>query len=118
MSNQFKETWERYVSSWKVESTADKRAIFEKCLDTTCEYTDPFTKTKGWDELTEYMLSFHNQIPGGYFQTTYFLAHSNKSVAKWEMKNDEDTVLFDGISYGEYNEKGKLTSTIAFYETS
>ena len=32
MSNQFKETWERYVSSWKVKSTSDKRALFETCL--------------------------------------------------------------------------------------
>ena len=63
------------------------------------------------------MLNFHEQTPGGYFETTYFLAHNNKSVAKWEMKNDEDTVLSDGISYGEFNEKGKLTSITGFYET-
>ncbi len=116
MDNQFKETWETYVSSWNTELPSDKRVLYEKCLDTSCEYNDPLTKTKGWDELTEYMLDFHKQVPGGYFATTYFLAHNNKSIAKWELKNGEDTVLGDGISYGEYNEKGKLTSMTGFYE--
>jgi hypothetical protein len=52
-----------------------------------------------------------------YFVTTYFMAHNNKSIAKWEMKNGEDAVLDDGIAYGEYNEEGKLTSITNFYET-
>ena len=117
MSNQFKETWEKYVSSWKIEASTDKKAIFEECLDSLCEYNDPLTKTKGWDELIEYMRNFQEQIPGGYFSTTYFMAHNNKSIAKWQMKNAEGIVLGDGISFGEYNGNGKLISITGFYET-
>ena len=117
MSNKFEEAWEIYTSSWKAESTDDKRDICEKCLDTACEYNDPLIRTKGWNELLEYMLDFHKQIPGGHFVTKYFLAHSNKSISRWDMKNSDNTVLGEGISYGEYNKEGKLVSMTGFFET-
>jgi len=116
MSDKFRETWENYVSSWKAKTAPEKRFLFASCLDTACDYNDPTAKTKGWDELVTYMLDFHKQIPGGHFITTYFLAHSNKSIAKWEMRNGENVVLGDGISYGEYNEKGNLVSMTGFFE--
>ena len=47
MSNKFEKTWETYTSSYKIESPDDKLAIFEKCLDTACEYNDAITKMKG-----------------------------------------------------------------------
>ena len=118
MSNNLENTWATYVSSWKAEDPAEKRALLEWCLDIACQYNDPLIKTQGWDELEAYMLNFQQQIPGGYFVTTYFLAHSNKSIARWEMKNGSNNVLGDGISYGEYNERGKLISMTGFFEPS
>lgn len=117
MNNDFEKTWETYTSSWKAETSDSKRAIFGECLDTECAYYDPLIKTIGWDELVAYMLDFHQQIPGGYFVTNYFLAHNNQSIAKWEMKNGENAVIGEGISYGKYNENGKLVSMTGFFET-
>lgn len=117
MSKKYREVWDQYVSSWKLRSPSDKMASFENCLAHSCQYIDPFVKTKGWEELTQYMLNFHEQIPNTHFVTTDFLAHHDKSVAKWEMTNDAGVVLSDGISYAEYNDDGKLTSIIGFYET-
>jgi len=117
MSNNAKDTWEIYASAWKAAEVTEKRALFEKCLDPNCQYNDPLIKTKGWDELLSYMLDFHQQIPGGHFVSTYFLAHSNKSIVRWEMRNGDNIVLGEGISYGEYNEHGKLTSMTGFFET-
>lgn len=116
MKNKFADTWETYTASWKVESAAEKRALFERCLDPACRYNDPLIKTKGWDALENYMLGFHQQIPQGYFVTTYFLAHSDKSISRWEMRNGEDVVVGNGISYGEYNENGYLVSMTGFFE--
>jgi len=110
------ETWEIYVASWKAETAIEKRDLYEKCLSPGCDYNDPLTMTKSWDELETYMLDFHQQIPGGHFITTYFLAHSNKSIARWEMCNADNQMLGDGISYGEYNSDGKLTSLTGFFE--
>ncbi|MBL4852358.1 MAG: nuclear transport factor 2 family protein [Gammaproteobacteria bacterium] len=117
MSNKFEATWEAYTSSWKAESVDDKRIIFGQCLDLACVYNDPIIKTKGWDALLEYMIDFHKQIPGGHFVTKYFLAHSNKSISKWDMKNGDNTLLGEGISYSEYNKAGKLVSMTGFFET-
>lgn len=117
VSNTFKKTWETYVSSWGVETSNEKRVLFKLCLDPSCKYNDPLIKTQGWDELETYMLDFHQQIPGGHFITTYFLAHSNKSIAKWEMRDGDNNMMGDGISYGEYNEDGKLVLMTGFFET-
>ena len=117
MSQQIKETWESYASSWRAESATEKRAIFTTCMDTSCVYNDPLAKTQGWDALIDYMLDFHKQIPGGHFVTTYFLTHNNKSIAKWDMKNAENNTVGDGISYGEYNNDGKLISMTGFFDT-
>lgn len=116
MNANYKLTWETYVSTWNTEDDAEKRAVFEKALDTECEYNDPLVTTKGWDELEKYMSDFHQQIPGGHFVTTYFLAHHNKSIAKWEMRNGENIILGNGISYGEYNKNGLLISITGFFE--
>ena len=116
MNNHHKPAWETYVASWKTVTPAEKRALFEKCLDSNCEYTDPLIMTKGWKALEIYMLDFHRQIPGGYFVTTYYSAHHNKSIARWEMKNADDIILGDGISYGEYNNNGLLVSVTGFFE--
>ncbi|MEM7344846.1 MAG: nuclear transport factor 2 family protein [Chloroflexota bacterium] len=116
MNTNFKETWETYVSSWKVETAAEKRAIFEKALAPNCHYQYPLASTTNWDELVAYMLDFHQQIPGGHFVTTYFAHHNDKSIATWQMKSGDNIVLGNGISYGEYNVQGVLTSMIGFFE--
>ncbi|MBI3775378.1 MAG: nuclear transport factor 2 family protein [Gammaproteobacteria bacterium] len=116
MTTNYKDTWETYVSSWKISSSAEKRALFKQCLDAACRYNDPLIATEGWDALEAYMQDFHRQLPGGHFVTTYFLAHNNKSIARWEMRSGENVMLGDGISYGEYNQNGKLVSMTGFFE--
>ncbi len=117
MNTAFETTWETYVASWKAESAAEKRALFALCLDPSCEYTDPLTHVTGWDALATSMLDFHKQIPGAHFVTTYFLAHSRKSVARWNMVTSDGVAIGDGISFGEYNEAGRLIAMTGFFET-
>ncbi len=116
MENKFRETWETYTSSWKSSDNNEKLSLFEQSLAEGCTYTDPLTAAKGWDELLTYMNDFHKQIPGGYFETTNFLTHHNKSIAQWNMRNSDDVIIGTGISYGQYNDAGKLTAMVGFYE--
>lgn len=118
MSCNFNKTWETYTSSWKAETREEKQSIFKECLDSDCEYNDPITKTQGWEELTDYMMEFHKQVPGGHFITTYFMAHNNQSIAKWDMKNGDNITIGEGISYGKYNNSEKLISMTGFFETA
>lgn len=117
MTNDFENTWETYTSSWKANSEDKKRAIFEQCLDVNCEYTDPLAKTTSLDDLLDYMVDFHAQVPGGYFVTKRFMAHNDQSIAEWDMKNGDNVVIGVGISYGKYNKSGKLISMTGFFET-
>lgn len=113
----FKTIWETYTSAWKAETASEKQVIFEQSLAKGAIYTDPLAVTNGWDELIGYMLEFHKQIAGGHFVTTYFLAHNQKSIAKWDMCAADGTKIGEGISYGQYNDDGKLTAMTGFYET-
>jgi len=117
MEHNFKEIWETYVSSWNAETAKEKQRLFEQCMDTSFRYNDPVVNIQGWGDLTQYMLDFHQQIAGGHFVTQYFLAHSNKSIARWEMRAGDNTVLGEGISYAEYNDQGRLISETGFFDT-
>ncbi len=117
MEHNYEGTWEIYTSAWKAETADEKRALFEKCLAPTSHYTDPMISVTNHDDFIAYMLDFHQQVPGGHFVTTYFQAHHNKSIARWEMKNSEGLVLGEGISYGEYNDEGKLIAETGFFES-
>ncbi len=107
--------WERYVSCWKAEPGA-LEDIFKTCLDVDCVYTDPMSVAQGWPQLTDYMSRFHAQIPGGHFETTYFLSHHQRSIAKWNMLGGHGQLLGEGISYGEYNDARTLVSMTGFFE--
>lgn len=108
--------WEKYVSAWRAEGTTSKQEILKNCADEAVVYTDPLVSTTGLEELIAYMVDFHRQIPGGHFVTTYFLAHDDKSIARWNMVDGAGRVLSDGMSYGEYAD-GRLTTTTGFFQT-
>lgn len=117
MNTPHRDIWTTYTESWKVDAKEEKMALFEQCLDPACEYTDPLVQARGWQQLIEYMVDFHRQVPGGHFVTTWFLAHHQRSIAKWEMRNGENQPMGEGISYGTYNDHGKLLSMNGFFET-
>ena len=116
MKNQHQDQWETYTAAWKVNTEAEKRALFNKCLTTDCIYRDPLVIAEGWDALATYMLELHKMIPGGHFVTRDFKSHNNRSIAQWDMCAGDGTVVGVGISYAEYNEGGQLTSMTGFFD--
>lgn len=109
--------WEQYVEAWKVPSAAAKRMLFEKALATQCVYTDPLTVATGWEALLDYMLEFQRQVPGGHFVTEQFIAHHDRSIARWRMVDARGAAMSTGMSYGEYESSGKLATMTGFFET-
>jgi SnoaL-like domain len=117
MSNEKVTTWEIYTAAWKETSRQGKTAALMKCVAPTCVYKDPITIAAGYDELIDYMLAFHQQVPGGHFVTTYFLAHHDVSVSKWNMVSGDGAVIGEGVSYGQYNAQDVLVAMTGFFET-
>ncbi len=114
--NQHRQIWETYSSAWKAKTAEEKRTLFEQSLSKTCVYSDPVAQAQGWDELTAYMLEFHKLFPGAYFSTTEFIEHHDRSIAKWDMLDANNQKISDGVSYGEYNKEGQLTSMNGFFQ--
>ena len=117
MDHAMKTTWDTYTASWKAATVAEKQALFAASLDANCTYTDPLGTASGWDALTHTMHSFHQQIPCGYFVTHHFASHHNYSMAQWKMHNGDGVEIGEGVSFGQYNDQGKLVSMTGFYDT-
>ena len=115
--NTSRATWDTYTSAWKLASAQEKLIVLACSTDPACNYRDPLMHTVGHTELVDYMLSFHQQMPGGHFETTYFLSHHGRSIARWNMRDGHGAVVGDGISYGEYNDNGKLIGMTGFFTT-
>jgi hypothetical protein len=118
MNTDLEKAWEKYTSTWKMTNRADRLAAFSEVLADNAVYTDPLVQATSWDELINYMENLHQQIPGAHFVTTYFMSHHQKSIANWEMKTQENVMIGTGISYGEYNDHGKLVSMNGFFENN
>ena len=116
MSSELRQIWEQYTATWKANSEAERQPNFEASLASDCVYTDPLARVQGWGPLSAYMDAFHEQFPGAHFVTQTFMSHHNRSIATWNMCDAEGTVMSDGVSYGEYNEAGKLTTMTGFFE--
>lgn len=117
MSTNKQTTWEKYASAWKAVTAKEKAEALRQSVASACVYRDPATIARGHEELIAYMLAFHQQVPGGHFLTTYFLAHHDVSIAKWNMVGGDGAVLGDGLSYGQYNEQDVLVAMTGFFET-
>jgi hypothetical protein len=117
MSTNKRATWDKYASAWKEVTAQGKVDALSQSVTSACVYIDPTAIAKGHEELIAYMRAFHQQVPGGHFVTTYFLAHHNVSIAKWNMVSGDGAVLGDGLSYGQYNEQGMLVAMTGFFET-
>lgn len=113
----YRTVWETYVQAWKTPSEKERKSLFIQVLAEDNTYTDPQVEVSGHDALSDYMAQFHEQFPGCYFETTYFLAHHDKSISRWNLKNDVGEVLSEGISFATYNEQGRLLSETGFYDT-
>jgi hypothetical protein len=111
-----KNTWEKYTACWGMQEDAARVAAFSEVLAEHAVYTDPHVQTSSWSALITYMENFQSQLPGGYFVTSDFQTHHDKSIAHWEMKTADGITIGIGCSYGEYNEQGKLFSINGFFE--
>ena len=109
-------TWDRYTSAWKAVDAKEKAAALATSVAPTCVYTDPLVQVDGHEALVDYMLGFHQQMPGAWFETTWFLSHHDRSIARWNMRSGEGTVVGEGISYGVYDEQGMLVAMTGFFE--
>jgi len=117
MDHALQTTWETYVASWKVPTPAEKHALFAASLDEHCTYTDPLGVASGWEALTQTMQGFHQQIPGAYFVTERFMSHHQHCMAQWKMVGADGAVLGEGVSFGQFNDRGKLLAMTGFYDT-
>lgn len=115
-TERLQQTWETYTSAWQAPSAEAKALALQASVDDDCVYRDPLVKAEGRAALIDYMLGFHQQVPGGFFKTTSFRAHTSRSVTTWHMCNADGAVIGEGISYAEYGAGGKLVTMTGFFD--
>ena len=112
----YREIWETYAGAWRAGERADKLTALDRSVARCAVYRDPAVECRGHDDLVEYMLQFHQQVPGGRFETTYFLVHHARSIARWNMVSGAGEKIGEGLSYGEYDSDGMLVAMTGFFE--
>lgn len=115
-TEQHQRTWETYTAAWQAPGAEAKALALQASVDAGCVYRDPLTSVEGHAALIDYMVGFHQQVPGGSFRTTSFRAHSARSVATWHMCDAAGAVIGEGISTGEYAADGKLLAMTGFFD--
>ncbi len=111
-------TWDTYSTAWKAITGDDKAIALRASVAQEAIYRDPLTQANGHADLLAAMMAFHQRVPGGYFVTTHFQAHHNRSIARWTMHDAAGAVLGDGTSFGEYGPDGRLVAMTGFYATA
>ncbi|WP_088278682.1 nuclear transport factor 2 family protein [Ideonella sp. A 288] len=109
-------TWSAYSAAWQAGSPAERQALFTQALHADCRYEDPLTQAVGWPALSAYMQDLQRQIPGVHFVVQRFRAHHRRSAAEWQMRDGQNHVLGDGVSFGEYAPDGKLLRMTGFFD--
>jgi hypothetical protein len=107
--------WDRYSEAWKEPTREKKLAALRASVVPSCTYRDPSAIVEGHDALVEHMLGFHQQVPGGWFDTQSFLTHHGRSLATWNMMSAEGQVIGSGMSYAEYDDRGFLVAMTGFF---
>jgi hypothetical protein len=115
-TEQHRRTWETYTAAWQAPTAEAKARALQASVAAGCVYRDPLTSVEGHAALIDYMIGFHQQVPGGSFKTLSFRAHSARSVATWHMCDAGGAVIGEGISYGEYAADGRLRAMAGFFD--
>lgn len=109
------ETWELYRSCWSDSSSANRKNRLREITSNNFEYRDPNIEIKGYQDLSDYMEQFQNEYSSATFVIMEFLAHHNRSLARWNMVDLHNEVLGNGSSYALYDEGGKLKQVTGFF---
>ncbi|NJM91033.1 MAG: nuclear transport factor 2 family protein [Myxococcales bacterium] len=115
--DQQKQTWETYAQAWKEATAAGKREALRRSVAQAATYRDPTKTTATHEELVAYMLDFHRQVPGGWFETTSFRCHHGRSLATWTMRDGADRIIGQGSSYVVYDGDGLLSEMNGFFDS-
>ncbi len=110
-------TWDKYTTVLNATTREEKGRALAECAIEAVAYTDPMMSIRGTDALVGYMLSLFEMNPGGTFETTSFVAHHGRSLAKWDVKNASGVRVGEGSSYAEYDESGRISSVAVFFAT-
>ncbi len=111
------EIWDIYRARWNDTNSIQRTEKLQNILTNDFEYRDPNLEIKGYAQLSGYMKQFQEQFVGVSFVTTDIHIHHNRCLVHWNMVNDKDEVVSNGISFVLY-ENDKLKQVTGFFKES
>jgi hypothetical protein len=106
--------WNRYAAIWSLEST-QRDAELRACLADDATYCDPNGLLTGQSALSDYMGQFQKSVAGGRFRIQRVLHHHDRSLADWELRGEDGSVLHTGTSYAALSQDGRLRAISGFF---
>ncbi|EJC74454.1 nuclear transport factor 2 family protein [Rhizobium hidalgonense] len=90
--------WNRYAAIWSLNADAREPEL-SACLADDVTYCDPNGAIAGRAGLSAYMAGFKESVPAGRFKILSVLHHNERSLAHWELRHEDETVLQTGTSF-------------------
>ncbi|MDR9779939.1 nuclear transport factor 2 family protein [Rhizobium redzepovicii] len=108
--------WDRYAAIWSLDADA-RESEMSACLADDVTYCDPNGAIAGRARLSAYMAGFKESMPAGRFIILSVLHHNERSLARWELRHDDETVLQTGTSFAAMSD-GRLSAITGFFDPS
>ena len=108
--------WDRYAAIWSLDADA-RESEMSACLADDVTYCDPNGAIARRAGLSTYMAGFKESMPAGRFIILSVLHHNERSLARWELRHDDETVLQTGTSFAAMSD-GRLSAITGFFDPS
>ena len=106
-----------YEAAWQHLDATAIRDELEGCWAPGGTYTDPVTdEAVGADALVRVIQQFHDVFPGVRIAPTSQMdRHHDRGRFSWEMRQDDGTVLLEGIDFVDFADDGRFARISGFF---
>jgi hypothetical protein len=116
MSSKINDVVGAYGAAWLEPDEAVRMQLLETAWSDTGSYQDPTADVTGRGGLSAHIAGFHAQAPGAKILLTSGVdSHHGKLRFTWKMVGADDSVVMEGIDFGELAEDGRLAKIVGFF---
>jgi hypothetical protein len=111
---------EEYMAAWNETDKSIRTALLKSCWADKISYFDPggpqADTLAGLDKIIVDFLTNEQLKRMSVVAATGVDLHHHMFRVGWKVTNQDGNILATGIDYGEFNEEGRLTKVVGFFD--
>jgi isopropylmalate/homocitrate/citramalate synthase len=106
--------WAEYASCWSA-TPADAALLLDRHIAAAVVYRDPSAEVHGREQLADYMRQFRESVPGHRFAILSVHGHHDRSLARWELRDDNGAAVQSGASHALHDGDRRLLEITGYF---